>query len=296
MSDRKFRFGVVAAMSTDVGSWTAQAKWAEDAGFDVLLTPDAIGVATPFVALGAAAAATTTIRLGTFVLAVPLRTAGSIAWDTASLDRVSGGRFELGLGAGRPDAANEAALFGLPWGSARQRIQQVDDAIRDIRRIFANATAADAAGSPPGGGYLRPEQRPHPPIMIAASGPALLGLAAREANTIAFGLAGGATEAALGEKIGIVRERAGDRFDDIELSLNVWSAAGSALPPWMATTFGVDMASARDNQVLSVLNGTPQEIADVLLRRRDQFGVSYITVNSLAAEAFAPVVALLAGR
>ena len=93
-----------------------------------------------------------------------------------------------------------------------------------------------------------------------------------------------------------VRDAAGDRFDDIELSLNVWSAAGSSLPPWMATTFGVDPATAQDNKVLSVLNGTPAEIADVLRRRRDQFGVSYITVNSLAAEAFAPVLELLAGQ
>ena len=293
MSDRKFRFGVVGGMATDITQWTTFAKWAEDAGYDVLLSPDALGVGSPFVALGAAAAVTTRLRLGTFVLAVPLRTVGSIAWDTATVDRVTGGRFELGLGAGRPDAANEAELFGLPWGSGKRRIEQVAEAIEGIRRIYAQQAAAAARHIP---SFLVPTQQPHPPIMIAAAGPALLALAAREANTIAFGLAGGATEEALAAKVAGVREQAGDRFDDIELSINIWSACGSAVPPWMASTFGIDVAGATDNKVLSVLNGTPQEAADALLRRRDELGVSYVTVNSLAAEAFAPVLELLSGR
>ncbi len=294
MSDRKFRFGVVSGMSADIERWTTFARWSEDVGFDVLLSPDALGVGTPFVALGAAAAVTTRLRLGTFVLAVPLRTVGSIAWDTATMDRVTGGRFELGLGAGRPDAAGEAELFGMPWGSPKRRIEQVAEAIDGMRRIFAGQAASTQAHHFPS--YLVPTQQPHPPIMIAAAGPSLLSLAARKADTIAFGLAGGATEEALAQKVAGVREQAGDRFDDIELSINVWSACGSALPPWMASTFGVDVANATDNKVLSVLNGSPREAADALLRRRDELGVSYITVNSLAAEAFVPVLELLSGR
>jgi probable F420-dependent oxidoreductase len=294
MSDRKFRFGMVAGLSQDLDQWTAQAKWAEDAGYDVLLSPDAVGVAAPFVALGAAAAVTTTLRLGTFVLAVPLRTTGGIAWDAASLDRASGGRFELGLGAGRPDAAREAELFGMPWESARQRVDQVADAITGVRRIFANAT--NQANQPFGGGFLRPEQQPQPPVMVAAAGRSLLGVAAREADIIAFGTAGDAGEDALAEKVAIVRDAAGDRFADLELSVNIWSAVGSSIPPWMGQAFGLDVEKATDNRALSVLNGTAQDAADVLLRRRDAFGVSYITVNSLAAEAFVPVLELLSGR
>jgi probable F420-dependent oxidoreductase len=299
MSERKFRFGVVAPLAQTLDQWTTTARWAEDVGYDVLLSPDAVGVAAPFVSLSAAAAVTTRLRLGTFVLNVPLRATGSIAWDTASLDRASGGRFELGLGAGRPDGAREAELFGMPWGTPKQRVQQVDETISGIRRIFADAVAADAkaAGQPfGGGGFLRPEQWPHPPIMIAAAGRSLLGLAAREADIIAFGLAGGAGEDELTEKIRIVRAAAGDRFDAIELSVNVWSAVGSSLPPWMSGMFGVDPAAATDNRVLSVLNGTPREVADVLTRRRDQLGISYITINSLAMEAFVPVLELLKGR
>src|SRR5262249_31669640 len=127
-------------------------------------------------------------------------------------------------------------------------------------------------------------------------GKSLLGVAAREADTIAFGTAGDAGEDALAEKVAIVREQAGDRFDDVELSLNIWSAVGSSIPPWMGQAFGLAVSKATDNKALSVRNGTAQEAADVLLRRRDQFGVSYITVNGLAAQAFVPVLELLSGR
>jgi probable F420-dependent oxidoreductase len=299
MSDRRFRFGLVAGRMQDMNQWTGLARWAEDAGYDVMLSPDAIGTCSPFVSLAAAAAVTTRLRLGTFVLVVPLRATGPIARETASLDRASGGRFELGLGAGRPDAKQEAELFGLPWGSAHRRVEQVGEAITGLRSIFAHATAADSdtgGGRFGGGGFLRPEQQPHPPIMVAASGPSLLRLAAQEADTITFGLQGNAGEDVLAEKIDLVREHAGGRFDDIELSLNIWAAGDSTMPQRMAVASGLDIDSAIDNKVLAVLNGSPSEIADVLVRRRDQFGVSYITVNSLAMKAFAPVIELLAGR
>jgi probable F420-dependent oxidoreductase len=242
---------------------------------------------------------TTRLRVGTFVLAVPLRLPGSIAWEAASVDRLSGGRFELGLGAGRPDAAGEAEILGVPWGSARRRVEQVGEAISGTRALFADAFDAEAkaAGRPfAQAGFLRPVQRPHPPIMIAGNGPSLLGLAAREADIVAFGVPGSAGEDVLAEKIGIVREQAGDRFDDLELSINLWAAGDSTVPAWMAGAFGLDVSLATDNKVVAVLNGTPAEMADVLLRRRDQLGVSYITVNGLAMEGFAPVIERLAGR
>jgi probable F420-dependent oxidoreductase len=295
MSDRKFRFGVVAGLAEGLDGWTRTARWVEDAGYDVLLSPDTPNVCAPFVALTAAAAVTTRLRVGTFVLAVPLRVAGSIAWDAASVDRVSGGRFELGVGAGRPDAEREAAIIGMPWGSARQRVAQVADAISGVRSVYADTFAA-AGGGPLAGGFLRPEQRPHPPILVAANGPSLLGIAAREADIVAFGVPGTAGEDVLAEKVALVREQAGDRFDDLELSINVFAAGGSTVPAWMTGAFGLDLSQATGNRAVAVLNGSPAESADVLLRRRDQFGVSYITVNALAMEAFAPVIELLAGK
>lgn len=299
MSDRKFRFGAVVGMAGNLEQWATTAKWVEDAGYDVLVTADTPNISSPFVSLTAAAAATTTLRVGTFVIAVPLHTVGSIAWDSASLDRLSGGRFELGLGAGRPDAEREAGVLGMPWGSPRRRVEQVGEVIGGVRRIFADATEAAAKSEGrgfDGGGFLRPEQRPHPPIMVAGAGPSLLRLAAREADIIALGISGDAGDDQLAEKVAIVRAQAGDRFDDIELSVNIWGAGESTVPDWVAGAFGLDLSKAKDNNAVAVLNGSPAEIADVLLRRRDQFGVSYLTVNNLAMEAFAPVIELLSGR
>jgi probable F420-dependent oxidoreductase len=299
MNDRKFRFGLVSGQTDTLDEWTRTARWAQDSGFDVLLSPDTPNVCSPWVALAAAAAATTTLRVGTFVLAAPMRTPGMTAWETASLDRLSGGRFELGVGAGRPAAEEEARLLGVPWLSPKERVAQVGDLIDAVRREFADRfAAADAATGQRfgGGGYLRPAQRPAPPVLVAGNGRGLLGVAARKADVVALGMGGSAGERELAEKVAVVRERAGDRIDDLELSLNIWGAGESTVPPALAGAFGLDLSQAKDNNAVAVLNGSPREIADVLLRRRDEFGVSYITVNSLAMTGFAPVVELLAGR
>jgi alkanesulfonate monooxygenase SsuD/methylene tetrahydromethanopterin reductase-like flavin-dependent oxidoreductase (luciferase family) len=132
--------------------------------------------------------------------------------------------------------------------------------------------------------------------MVAGAGNGLLGVAARQADIVAIGLAGSAGEPEVADRVAAIRERAGDRFDDLELSVNIWKSGDSTVPEWMGGAFGLRLTEATDNQDVAVLNGSPDEIADVLLRRRDTFGVSYITVNSLAMEAFAPVIERLAGR
>lgn len=297
MSDRRFRFGVVAGFPGSVTDWTTQATWVQDAGYDVLLSPDTPNVCSPWAALAAAAAVTTTLRLGTFVLATPTRTPGLIAWETGSLDRLSGGRFELGLGAGRPDAEGEAALLGAEWGGPGRRVRQVGETITHVKRLFAEATAAAQAADHPGADkYVRPLQQPSVPIMVAGAGPALLGVAARQADIVAIGAAGSAGEDDIADRIRVVREQAGERFDDLEISVNIWKAGDSVVPPWLGRAFGLDLSSATDNKVMAVLNGSPDEIADVLLRRRDRLGISYITVNSIAMKEFAPVIERLAGR
>ncbi len=297
MADRKFRFGVVAGQANDLDQLATFVRQTEDAGYDVLLSPDTMSLAAPFTTLTAVATLSRTLRVGTFVLAAPLYPPAAIAWQAASLDRLSGGRFELGIGAGRPDAAGEAARLGLPWGSAGQRVDRVGETLAGVKAMFGEAfEAADRApGQPAEHGFLRPAQRPHPPMMIAAGGPRLLGLAAREVDIISFALGGRAGEAELADRVRLVRDAAGDRFDDLELSLNTFAVGDTQLPPWI-TRFGVDPALARDNQVLSVLNGDTDTVVDVLLRRRDEFGISYVSVNSFAMTAFAPVIERLSGR
>jgi probable F420-dependent oxidoreductase len=268
MVERAFRFGVVAGRVESRTQWTGFARHVEDVGFDTLLMPDTVNVAAPFSALASAAAVTTDLRLGTFVLATPLHPAAAIAWETASLGRLSDGRFELGLGAGRPDAAREAELFGLPFGTPGERVDQVAAAVRAL-------------------GHDRPR------IMIAAAGNRMLGLAGREADIVNLALPPTSGEADVTATVERLRELAGPRFDELELCYNTFAVgAVDNLPPWVR----IQPEQARDNQVLAVLTGGASEIADVLLRRRVELGISYVAVNQYAMEAFVPVIDLLAGQ
>ncbi|HWE90409.1 MAG TPA: TIGR03621 family F420-dependent LLM class oxidoreductase [Pseudonocardiaceae bacterium] len=298
MSDRKFRFGVVAAQTPDMASWTGLVRAIEDDGYSTVLVPDTFGTPEPFIALSAAAAVTTQLRLAPFVLAAPLRQAGTIARDTASLDRLSGGRFELGLGAGRPDAQSEADLLGVPFGSAGERIEQVAETIRSVRSMFAVAAeAAEANQGRPFSAqdYLRPAQQPGPPIMIAGQGRRMLGLAGQYADIVTLGVPATATEDELGQRVATLRELAGDRFRELELGINIFSV-GDNVPQWLVGRFGVDPSKAAGNSAVSMLTGDTNEIVDVLQRRRDRLGISYVTVSVFAMDAFTPVVERLAGR
>ncbi|HWC84091.1 MAG TPA: TIGR03621 family F420-dependent LLM class oxidoreductase [Pseudonocardiaceae bacterium] len=294
MTDRTFRFGVVGGQTGSAREWTAFARRVEDAGFATLLCPDAFTVAAPFGALSAAAAVTTTLRLGTFVLATPLHPAASIAWDAASLDRLSDGRLELGLGAGRPTAAAEAELLGVPFGTPGERIAQLERTIRDVRGLLATAAGNAGAGGDQAMGPdsgLVPAQRPGPPILIAGRGPKILRLAATEADIVSIAVS---DEPSLADRVEWLRDYAGDRFDQLELNINIF-ALGDEIAPWMTRMFNVDPRVARDNQDIRVLNGDLSTIVDTLRRRRDTYGISYVLVNSFAMEKMAPVVERLAG-
>lgn len=286
MTDRVFRFGLVAAPAPGA-AWTDLARRAENLGFSTLLVPDARGVPSSFPCLAAAAAVTKTLRLGNFVLAAPLRTPGSIAWDTATLDQLSGGRFELGLGAGRDDAAGDAKILGVPFAGAGERVRRTGEIIEEVRGLFADALAGREELR-----TFQPVQRPGPPIMVAAGGRRLLGTGARQADILALQ---GRAEEDMQAKLQVVKEAAGDRFDDLELSTNVFAIGDGELPPWIAH-FGVDSSQAVGNRLIAVLNGDTATAIDVLKRRRDTFGISYVTINAFALEAAAPIVEQLAGR
>ncbi|MET8988258.1 LLM class flavin-dependent oxidoreductase [Nonomuraea wenchangensis] len=259
MSDHPFRFGAVAGRAPD---WCGLARRAEDLGYATLLVPDTLGTFSPFTAAAAAAAVTSRLRVGTYVLSVANRTPRAVAWETATLRELSGGRFELGLGAGRPDAAHDAAELGLPFGTAGARVRRLADTI--------DAVAAESKDVP---------------ILVAAAGTRLLRLAAARADTVALGVPPHATEEQVAAKLDELYELAGDRFHDLELGMNL-AAAGAEPPAWLGPL---------GPEATGVLRGTPAQMADVLRRRRDRLGVSYVTVNAACLEAFAPVVELLAG-
>ncbi|WP_433231702.1 LLM class flavin-dependent oxidoreductase [Actinomadura formosensis] len=280
MADRRFRFGVMAAWGRDGADWAAQARRAEELGYATLLTPDTSGTAMPAAALAAAAGATTTLRVGTFVLSAATRPAHMIAWEAASMAFATGDRFELGIGAGRPGGEDDAALFGVPYGSPAERFAQVE-------RVL------DAVERPPGGLFAGTGRRPR--VLVAASRPRMLGLAARRADTVAFGVPPLTDDARLAEYVAVVRAAAGERFDDLELCTQV-HVVGDEVPGWLSARMGVDPAAMARSDAIAKLSGTPREMAGTLARRRDELGVSYVSVASAFIEEFAPVVELLAGR
>ncbi|GIH46163.1 probable F420-dependent oxidoreductase, MSMEG_2516 family [Microbispora rosea] len=273
---REFRFGIVAGLAPDAAAWTLTARHAEDLGYSTLLVPDTLGTMPPLLAMTAAATVTTTLRVGTFVLAAPYRNPRLLAHELAGLDFLSGGRLEVGLGAGRPAAEEDALALGMPYGTAGERLALVRSVIGEVREAFSASKTT--------------VQRQGPPIMIAGAGPRMLTLAAEEADIVALAVQADTPEDGLRGPIGTLRDLAGARFDDIELSMNLLQI-GDEPPPWVPE--GLRSTSA---QAAAILRGSPREMADTLLRRRDELGLSYITVSGFFADALAPVVGLLAGR
>jgi probable F420-dependent oxidoreductase len=283
MTDHRFRFGVVAGLARNAQAWAATAARAEELGYRTLLVPDTLGTLSPFSALAAAAATTRTLRLGTYVLSAANRTPGMVAWETASLDLLSGGRFELGLGGGRPGAESDAARIGVDFGSPSQRLQRVADTIRAVKQ--ADATP------------LRSVQQPHPPILVAASQPRMLRLAAEQADIVALGLRPDTTYNGLAGMVGQLRTFAGDRFDALELHLNLAAVAGSpdGIPDWVSRMVDGDPRQMAAAGGIAFLTGTPTQMIDTLRRRRDELAISYIAVSAMFMEALAPIAEQLSG-
>jgi probable F420-dependent oxidoreductase len=301
-ASKPFRFGVVAARAASGDAWASLARHVEELGYATLLMPDRPGrVLAPFPALAVAAAATRTLRVGTFVLANGLRNPALLAAECATLDFLSGGRFELGLGTGVSEDDYRAA--GVPFGRPGERIERLAETLRVVKASLAASAAPAGVSSGQGfasAAYLPPVQQPRPPILVAGAGPRLLALAAREADIVAFGLAGTASEADLAEKIALVRREAGERFSSLELSLNLIAVVAGPVAPGVRERIRivhhVDLDALIQAHSPMVVTGSPADVADRLRAQRERLGLSYVTIAADQMEAFAPVVAQLAGR
>lgn len=272
MVDRRFRFGVGVHAIRSATALAETARRLEGFGFDVLHVPDHLGAPAPFPALVAAAAATTSIRLGTYVLNACFYKPALLTRDIADTDLLSGGRLEVGLGAGYVRAEFEAAE--LPFPSAARRIAYLEHLTT----------------------YVATHQ-PDVPILIAGSGDRLLTVAARHAGII--GLTGArvaGADDALAERVAFVRAAAGDRFDTLELNLAITAVPtdASGMPDLSLTRrFAPTLSDQELLAMPAVLSGSPHEMADTLREYRRRYGVSYFTVQQHHAEAFAKVIAAL---
>jgi probable F420-dependent oxidoreductase len=290
---------VVAASARSGDEWIQKARRAESLGYASLLMPDNLQYTlAPLPALAMAAAATRTLRIGTYVLPNDFRNPVLLAKDVGTLDVLSGGRFELGLGAGRPDSAPENRMLGLSFDSGAVRIARLAESLGILKallagqRVSTNGThysVTDAQVSP------LPVQQPHPPLLVAASGHQLLSLAAREADIIALGLPPDASETVVAERIGWIRESAGDRFPQIELNISLMAVAGQ-VPRWIAARLHLTAQDLAERGSVSAVNGSTDEMCEQLIQRRARLGLSYLLVSDEFMELFAPVVERLAGR
>ncbi len=311
---RPFRFGVSVHGSKSRTEWRDIARQAEAFGYSTLLLPDHLGdQLSPIPALVAAADATSLLRVGSLVFDNDFRHPVMLAKEAATLDVLSGGRLELGVGAGWLKPEYERA--GIPFERASVRIARMEEAIRIVKGLFADGPV-DFAGRyytiTSLEGFPKPVQRPHPPLHIGGGGQRLLSVAAREADIIGFlprarpdGQGQDITDAtpqALEQKITWVREAAGARFADLELGILVAQVlttedreqAAHLIASTLAGGFKVSTDVIL--QAPYLLLGTVDQICEDLLARRERYGISYISVFEQSLEALAPVVARLTGQ
>ena len=322
---RPFRFAVQSFSASSGKEWTDRARRVEDQGYATLFVADHyIGpgpslaatlhpvqelAAVPAMTL--AAAATTTLRVGARVMCIDYRNPVVLAKEMATIDLFSEGRLELGLGAGWLE--NEYRSMGVPFDRPGQRISRLADVIELVKRTMAdgevNFEGASGVRATEFEGVPKPVQRPRPPIMIGGGAPRVLRLAGREADIVSFNFnnragvigpdgVGASTAEATAQKVGWVREGAGDRFDEIELEIAAYftfvTDDAEATAAGLAKTFGLTPEEAMEHP--HALIGTVDAIADELERRREQYGISYVTVADRNADAFAPVVERLSGK
>jgi len=233
---RPFRFGLVAGSAPDGRAYADLVRKAESLGFSSLLIPDAPGQ-TPaaFPMLAWAAAATSTLHVGTYVLSNDLHHPLHIARDTATLAALSGGRFELGLGAGRPGSEADHRAFGLSWDAPAVRFERLRASVGIVQDLFAGKTVdREESFYPMEGASLQialPEGH-RPPILIAAGGDRMLAFAGRAADIVALGMAPTASLEEARVRSRIVLDAATGRKHPPELNVNL-AGAGSAIHPWL---------------------------------------------------------------
>jgi len=240
-----------------------------DSGYSTLLMPDVQQWQPAPGPTLAVAATLTDLRVGTWVYASPLRTSRSMAWEAHSLSVLTEGRFEMGVGTGRPGIEDELRQFGLPVLTPGERLSQVRDAVTSLRDLDG------------------PDLRT--PVVMAVRGPKARALAVEVADTVTFAAMPGDSRAE------IVRMAADFRaVRDVELALHV-PVVGDAVSPFMAAP-DTDPAALRAADSLLALPSDPTAAVEEVLRRREESGFSYFVVGANAADTLAPVVAELTGR
>ncbi|MBF6315420.1 LLM class F420-dependent oxidoreductase [Nocardia cyriacigeorgica] len=318
---RPFRFAAAGEGNKQEGGarkFIQTAQQAEEYGFDTFVVPDHLGDQIgPIAALGALTQATERIRLGTSVLANGFRNPVVLAKDLATIDVLSKGRLEVGLGAGWKQ--DEFLAAGLEYDSPGIRLAKLDEAltILDVLLRGQECTFQGKYYQVNGiKGTPRPRQGPRPPLCTGGGGPKMLRLAAKHADIISVvpvttkngkGLLSGITMDKTIEKVNLIKEAAGERFDQIELNWAITAIvitddrektaemALSAIDRGLHPDLEVDVKLTVEEILNSpyVAIGSFEEIAEQIRRVRQLTGMSYVGVFPTQMDAFAPVIPLL---
>lgn len=269
---RPLRFGVVAPVGADVPAWRDRVRRIADNGYSTLLMPD-VPQWQPAPAPALAIAATVAeLRVGTWVYAAPVRPAWSTAWEAHSLSVLTAGRFEMGIGTGRPGIEDQLRELGLPVVPPGDRLGEVRKTVAALRQLDG------------------PDR--HTPVVMAVRGPKAQALAAEVADTVTFVTMPGETGAETAQRVKDFRASRATR--DLELALHV-SVVGDGVAAFMAAP-DTDPAALRAVSSLAVLPDDPAAAADEILRLRGELGFSYFVFGADFADTLAPAIAQLAGR
>ncbi len=266
---RAFRFGIVAPLLSDLKTWREQVHRIADHGYSTVLMPDFPKLQpSPAPAL-AVAATVAEVRVGTWVYAAPFRAPWLTAWEAHSLTLLTEGRFEMGIGVGRPGIEDELVERGLPVPSPGQRLEQVRDTVAALRELDG--------------------EQARTPVAMAVIGPKARALAAEIADTVTFAMAPDEPRATVVQRVQDFRTTR-----DVELSMHV-PVVVDRVSPFMAPP-DTNTAALRAADSLAYLPTDPSAAADELRRRREETCISYFAFGANVADTFAPLVAELSGR
>jgi probable F420-dependent oxidoreductase len=305
---------VVATGTESVREWRELAREVEALGYSSLLIGDhfvdfePVGGFSPLLALASAAEATTDIRVGSLVLGNDYRHPAVVAKDAATLDVLSDGRLEFGLGAGW--LRSDYAALGLSYDAPDVRVKRLEEALTVIKSAWLGDPFSFAGSHYSINGYAgspKPLQQPRPPIIVGGGSQRVLMLAGAQADIVGVhvsmrpgrvhpGIVSDTQEAQTRLKLEWVKQGAGSRFDELELQMmcqaRITEHPQTAVEP-IAARLGVGVEDCLAST--SMLVGTVEEVCELVERRRAELGVSYIALQSDAYREFSPVVARLAG-
>jgi probable F420-dependent oxidoreductase len=315
---RPFRFGLAAARFNEPDKWLALARRAEEAGYDCFMVPDHLGRLATFPALMAAAGATRSIKLATYVLNQDFRTPGLLACEAASVHLLTSGRLVLGIGAGW--AKREYAQLGLKYDAAGVRVSRFEEYLEVVRGLLHATVPFSYSGkffNLEGCVPLDPRHSPPPPILVGGGSPRIMGIAARLADVISVATratADGRVDmpnislAAVDDKVRHIREAAGDRFDQIQLNVTMrelrvtqdrGAAARELLNRWSAAPGMANVEQLSEEDVLEspfVAIGTVEQIVEQFEMARERWGFAFLEIYNSDFDTVGPIIERLNGR